>query len=911
MTVEHRKQVEELFELALEHKPAERSVWLYGACGDAALRAEVARLLAAHERAEGILDSSAPDLAGLLESEQREYDSVEAIGRVGPYRLVREIGRGGMGTVFLAERDDAHFRHRAAVKVLRRGLDTDDLVRRFVAERQILATLQHPNIARLLDGGVTDDGRPYYVMEYVAGEPLDAYCDRRRLSLDERLRLFAVVARAVHYAHRNLVVHRDLKPSNILVADDGEVKLLDFGIAKLLDPEGVVSQTVALTRTGLRVMTPEYASPEQVRGDSVTTATDVYGLGLVLYELVSGHRPYRLGGRSLAEIERIVCEEEPPRPSVAVTRVHELGAGDTTVRITPESVSEARGTTPARLRRALAGDVDRIVACAIRKEPERRYESAEQLATDLDRYLRGEPVAARGDSPAYRARKFVSRHRWGVAAAGAFVALLVGYAVTATVQANQVRSALAQARTEAAKAEQVTHFTMGLFEAWDPTAARGDTVTAHELLARGVERAERLDGQPLVQAQMLDVLGQVYYSLGAYSRAQPLLERSLAMRRRLLGDRHLDVADGESHLGELLRTKGDFRAGEPHLRRALTLHRELLGAEHVTVANDLHELGTALMDGGDYAGGEPLYREALAMRRKLLGPEHPDVAESLMGLSYVMTMKGDLAAAEQFQTDALAIYRKAYGDAHPMLALTLSNLAATLDRRGDYERSLAVNQEALAMRRKLFGDEHPSIAISLANMGVQQFRRGNYEGAEHYLREAIALNRKLLGDENPATATAVYNLATLLSRRGRYAEAEPMLREVLAVRRKVKGEEHTDIAAAMQILAGVVQHRGRPAEAEALYGAALSMRRRTQGPEHPDVAKSLHGFGELQRDLRNYAAADTLLQQAVALRRKLLGDAHPDVAQSVRSLIAVHERAGRPDRANAYRTEYRDILARR
>jgi serine/threonine protein kinase/Flp pilus assembly protein TadD len=849
MHPELRRRVEELFEEALERPAAERAAWLREACwNDPELHDRVQRLVAAHERADGVLEHSAAE-AALLAARAR----IDAPVRVGPYRLVREIGRGGMGSVFLAERDDEQFRQRVAVKLVAPGVGGREVVRRFRAERQILASLHHPGIARLLDGGVTDDGRPYLVMEHVDGEPIDAWCDRRSLPLEARLRLFCTVARAVHHAHRNLVVHRDLKPSNVLVSGEGEVRLLDFGIAKILDPASAPC-TVPLTRTGDRLMTPQYAAPEQVRGGPVTTATDVYGLGLLLYELLCGRRPYELGGRPPADAERVACDTEPPRPSTAAGRPAEGAPAPS-----PEDAARARGTTPAGLRRRLAGDLDRIAMKALRKEPERRYPSAEQMAEDVERYLAGRPVAARGDSGGYRLRRFAGRHLWGLAVAAAFVALLGGYATTVTVQARRVERALAQARLEAEKAEQVTAFTLGLFETGDPTRGGDDSLTVQELLRRGVERAERLRGRPAAQAQMLDVVGRVYRELGAYDRALPVLEQALALRRAAFGERHPATAESLHHLGEALYAQGRYDAAEPLYRRALAVQRALLGEPHPDLARTLASLGHLLQDRGDYAGAERATREALAMRRAFFGAEHPDVAESLSSLAFQLQLQGRPAEAE------------------PLL------------------------RDALAMRRRTLGAEHPAVAEAMSELGLHLVQRGRLAEAEPLYRDALAMRRRLLGDAHPDVSRVQGLLAALLRRRGDLAEAESLYHASIGLGRRALGPDHPDLAHTVNGLALLLRDRGDLDGAERLSREVLAVRSRTLGGAHPSVARSLAQLGGILRARGDPAAAEPLLLDALRMQRRLLGDGHPQVAETARELVSLYDAAGRPGAAAPYR----------
>ena len=493
MTPERWQQVKALFEQALERPPDERAAFLDQAChGDEALRREVRSLLSSHD--DGFLDEPLS-----LDAPSGDDGAAHTGQRIGAYRLVREIGHGGMGAVYLAERADGQFHQQVAVKFVRHGVDSDTLRRRFRAERQILARLEHPHIARLIDGGVSEDGLPYLAMEYVEGTRIDHYCDAHHLSTNERLRLFLAVCEAVHYAHQNLIVHRDLKPSNILVTEGGTVKLLDFGIAKLLDDNAAATPLDEVPRTGMRVMTPEYASPEQIRGEPVTTAFDVYALGIILYELLAGQRPYRLSGLSPGEMERIVCEKAPARPSTAVTREAQT---DATRAATPEEISRMRSTQPDKLRRRLAGDLDTIVMMALHKDPSRRYRSVGQLSEDLRRHLDGLPVTARPDSFAYRISKFIRRHWMGVAAA-VFISLLGGIATTAwqaRVAEQQRRKALTIAQTAIASDSEIlkAHNTLALIEEWlsDVQAATGALEAADSSAPPWTSTARSLEPVP-------------------------------------------------------------------------------------------------------------------------------------------------------------------------------------------------------------------------------------------------------------------------------------------------------------------------------------------------------------------------------------------------------------------------------
>ena len=568
MTPERYSQVKEVLASAIEYEPERRAAFLAQICaGDEALRDEVQSLLEHQEPAANFIEESAFEVTARALAEGEAESLVER--RIGPYRMTAELGRGGMGIVYLARRDDEQYEKQVAIKIIKRGMDTDVVLRRFRIERQILASLEHPHIARLIDGGTTEDGRPFFVMEYVAGLSIDQYCDVNHLSINERLKLFRTVCSAVQYAHQNLVIHRDIKPSNILITAEGAPKLLDFGIAKVLRPN-VSSQTTEATVW--RVMTPEYASPEQVRGERITTASDVYSLGVLLYELLTGHRPYRINSRVPYEVARVICEQEPEKPSTAISRVEKApGAhGEPVVSITPESVGRARGAQIEKLRNQLAGDLDKIVLMAMRKEPQRRYKSVEQLSEDIRRYLEGLPVIAHKDTVGYRGAKFVKRHKAGVLAATLVaVALVAGLIATlwqakiatekariADEQARIAREQRDRARTETAKAERSNTFLQSLIAYADPSwyspgyRQRGDVIKVVDVLDNAGRRIDtELADQPEVRAELHHTIGNTYRALRLYDPAERHFRAALQLYREVYGERHPKVAESLYYLG--------------------------------------------------------------------------------------------------------------------------------------------------------------------------------------------------------------------------------------------------------------------------------------------------------------------------------------------------------------------------
>ena len=850
------RRIEEVFQAAVKLPPDRRAAFLDRECaGDPGLRREVESLLAA-DGDNGTLKAAVEGEAASLGEELADSWTGR---RLGPYRISRELGRGGMGVVYLADRVDGQYRQRVTIKLVRQDRDTEGFLRRFRNERQILATLHHPNIARLLDGG-TLGGLPYYVMEYIEGEPIDRYCDRHRLPVERRLELFCKVCSAVHFAHQNLVVHRDIKPANVLVTADGEPQLLDFGIAKLLDPEALAF-TVEATAPEVRPMTLGYAAPEQYKGEPITTAADVCSLGLLLYELLTGHPARRFRSSSPQELERVICDAEPEKPSTAVLRVEETEVGK---RLTPESVSELRSSKPEALRRRLAGDLDNIVLMAVRKEPGRRYASVRELADDIGRHLRALPVIARPDTVGYRTGKFVRRHKLGVA----FAALLVAFAVGMTVQSVRLarqRDAVVEQReraeTERGRAEQVSDFLVRLFAASHPSVSRGETVTAREILDRGAQRIDQeLQGQQEMQAKLMITMGSAYMGLGLYDDAEPLIDRGLEIQRQLSrGEERAELADSLNARAQVLAARNEWRAAERLFREALRMRQSLRGAEHRDVAQSLNDLGLVLFYQGRADEAEGILRQALAMRRRLLGEEHLDVAES----------QNDLAEVLKF--------------------------------RGAYEEAAELHRKSLATSLRLRGEGDTLVALNLNNLGVVLHLQGDLEGAEPRYREALRMFLPVLGDEHPQVALVRSNLGALLHARGDYRGAEEQLHAALAVRRRVLGGDHPDVAIAANNLAGVLVDRGRPAEAESLVREALEILRRSFPAGHPRIAYAESTLGACLAGLGRDGEAEPLLVQSYPILEQQTGETSAYTRTALRRLVTFYEARGEDEKAAAYR----------
>ena len=743
-------EVKSLLEQALEVPAQERGALFARLGAQPALVAEVEELLALENQAEGFIDEP-------LFSFRKPAPELEAGRRLGPWRLLRPLGKGGMGTVYLAERADGAFDLTVAVKLLKIGLDTEELISRFEAERHILARLIHPNIARLLDGGTGEDGRPYLVMEHVEGEPIDEYCDRQRLPTRGRLELFRSVCSAVQLAHQNLVVHRDLKPANILVTADGTVKLLDFGIAKLLPPPQEDSRAhpdPTLAYLGGAPLTPRYASPEQVRGEPITTASDVYSLGVVLYELLTGHRPYRLDTLSPTEIERAVCEAVPLRPSTAVRRSEEIVTTDGGSQpLTPEAVAGVREGDVTRLSRRLAGDLDTLLLTALRKEPERRFASADQLSEDIRLYLAGLPIRSRPDSFGYRAGKFLTRHALGVTVATGGLLLLLAFAGAMAWQRAEIAARSREVAQERDRAEITKDFLLELIGQADPRQAKGREITIREALDQRAGRLAQETGlAPATRADLLDALGVAYRSLGRDEEAGPLLKEAMALRRQALGAEHVQVAESLFNVANLEREHQNLHEAERLMRQGLQIQRDAFPQGHQDLARGLNNLASLLGKKATLkgkAGGpllveaEALAREGLAMKQRLFGQENEEVAVSLNTLAVILRTTGKPAEAEPLLRRSIALRRKLDGPLSPGLAKAINNLAVLLADEKRLTEAEALHRESLSLRRKLYPDGHQDLLRSLQNLSDLRARQGDSVEAAALSREATELAKQL------------------------------------------------------------------------------------------------------------------------------------------------------------------------
>jgi serine/threonine protein kinase len=924
------------FQSALERPVSERSAYLDQRCAaNPQLRAEVDAMLAAD------LPHHAFDMERLVrEDEGLPADVDPFIGmQLGVWRVVSLLEHGGMGTVYLAERVDGRYEQRAALKLIRGSVGQPATSTRFKAETHILARLSHPNIARLLDAGLTPEGSAYLVVEYVDGSPVTSYCEAHRLTVEERLRLFRVVCGATQHAHQSLVVHRDLKPSNIFVSGAGEVKLLDFGIAKLLEPDHPLATQTA---PELRALTPAYAAPEQLRGEPVTTAADVYVLGAVLYELLTGQRPTGNGTDPGAARDQ---HQMPPAPSAAL-RQRSTAKGASA----PGGLSDIaalRRTTPRRLARRLEGDIDRVVLKALQFEPERRYGSAGQLADDIDRLLDGRPVIAQPDTLAYRARRFIGRHRVGMVMAAVLCALVVAFAVVAALQARSVAIERDRARLEAGRADRVSVLVTDLFKLAEPAAGRGDTITARELLDHASRRiALELQGDAQTQAALLNALARVYGNLGLHDAAIGVLHRALDLEHNaksegmlvqaetlhLLAERHAsrnDYATAERQfrealalrrrlsapggeiaatleaLGRTLNLTGQVVEGRALLEEAVEIRRRQPGAPPSDLMSGLHELALLLHRSGDVSGAESLFREAVEVGRGISGPS-PAKVTSLMRLAEVVAQfDRDPGKAEPLYREALGMAREIYPADHPEIAVCLGDLARNLQRLGRLTEAESTAREALAMAQRLYGERHDETLLGQRTLaGVLRAER-RLDEAEQLYRDALRHSRSLLGEGNPTTLLTSRTLASVLEEQGRFQEALDLRQDELATTVKLLGEHDVFVAIG---LTGLGQHgltSGRFDLAETSFTQALAVRQKIHPADHwrIDEARGMVGVARLRAG--RFADAERDLLSAYEGLRAHRGPTSEETEAARRRLVELYERWNRPDQAQRYRTEAR------
>ncbi len=850
-------RAESLFAAASELDAASRRQYLERQCDDAELRDYVMSLLDDPSRVEAGIEATIVNaMAGALTGHELTGDELHG-ETIGAYRIVRLLGSGGMGMVYLAERADGQYDQQVAIKVGRHRLVSPQTEERLKSERQILADLDHPNIARLLDGGTMADDVPYIVMEFVDGLPIDVYCDLHRLDIDARLRLFQEICVAVHYAHQNLIIHRDIKAANILVTDDGVPKLLDFGIAKLTDTRGAA--TDGLTHEGAVIMTPSNAAPEQLRSETVTTATDTYALGLLLYRLLAGVPPFDIEDSSPAEYARLICEEEPLRPSQKLQRdaADAMRDGTSIGRVTFERIAFDRSTSTEKLVRRLRGDVDTIVLNALRKEPERRYRSAYALGADVGLHLASMPIMARSESLLYRAGKFVRRHYVAVAASAAGVLALLAFSIVVMIQNQRIA-------VERDTAQAVSRMLEDIFKASDPAEARNRDISAIEILASGTERvSSELEDQPELQATLTGTIGRVYFGLGDYVQSRELLEGALATRLDVLGAGHPDVAAAQTDLAELLIRIGEYETARQLLQSALTVTESTIGRESPQAAENRYFLAEVQRALGNIEEAERHARASIETYSATDEGFGLELAEASNLLARILQLRGDLDGAHRLQRDAIETLRSAQGENHPYMAYYLQSLGVVLLSMNDFDGADVALAEATEVGRRVLPQNHEFLAATLRDRGRVLSARGDHAQAILFMREALRLFVHQLGPAHPRVGYAQIVLGLALLDDGKYAEAEAMLRLALTVVESGVGPEHQYTASALTGLGAVLNATDRVEDALPLLERALRIRLIDYGSDHALVAATRTEYADSLARSGRFDDAETLLKKSI------------------------------------------------
>jgi serine/threonine protein kinase len=867
MTIERRddrwEQVKDLLHQALQLGPEQRARFLTDACSsDNSLRAEVESLLLADE---GVRSSfmQSPLLADEPAGDPNRFGAAGTLeaGQIFAqnFRLVRRLGEGGMGQVWLAEQTSP-VRRQVALKLIKAGMYDEAVVQRFQAERQSLAIMDHPAIAKVFDAGTTPQGQPYFVMEYVSGLPITDYCDQKKLKISDRLELFIQVCEGVQHAHQKAIIHRDLKPANILVQEvDGKPvpRIIDFGLAKATTPR-LAGQTV-FTQLGHFMGTPGYMSPEQADPEvqDIDTRTDVYSLGVVLYVLLTGLQPLETKQRQkqpLDELLRKLREEEPPRPSTKVGADRDASA----------ATAEARGTEPRQLVSILRGDLDWIAMKALEKDRTRRYGTPSELAADIRRYLDHEPIVARPADAGYRLRKYARRHRAAVLVAAGLVLLLAAFSVLQAVQLRRITIERDRATRERDRATRITDFMTGMFKVSDPSEARGNSVTAREILDQASTRmATSLAKDPEAQSQMMFVMAGTYINLGLYPRAEDLSKRALDARLATLGPDNQNTLSSMTQLGHILSREGRFADAENLARQALVAARRLYGPESQQNAWFSSQLAAILLAQGHYDEGEKLEREAVEIQTRSLGLENRDTLNSLNTLGNALLLEKRYAEAEKEYRQLVEGCRRALGADSPTTLASMNNLAVAIAGQGRFAEAEPLYREALVTETRVLGPEHPDLGYAMLGLADTLLKEGRLSDSEKQFRDALRIRLRALGPENANTLEAQSHLADLLLREGHVQEAEKLQRETVAANVHAIGPEHPYTLLSQATLVEILIQEGRYPEAEKLAREIFSIRLRTSGPQDGDTLRALQQLGTAMAHEHRYSEASKLFRDVI------------------------------------------------
>ena len=833
--------IKTIFYKAVELKGEEREVYLNDVCGTPELKKEILALIFAHDESENFLEDP------IIPYEPIVDNTNLFIGKTfGKYKIDKLIARGGMGLVYLGLRDD-EVKQKAAVKIINPGVASGIVIKRFQTERQTLANLNHPNISRLLDGGITDDGIQFLVMEYIEGIPIDEYCDKNRFNIRDRLNLFLKVASVVQYAHQNLVVHRDLKPNNILITQDGEPKLLDFGIAKILSPVGERFETV--TQRGVWNLTPEFASPEQIKGEIITTASDVYSLGILLYKILTGHNPYKIKSVFHSDISKIITQSEPAKPSEIIYKTIENGSEEKSSEINPDTISIARDESVDKLHKKLIGDLDNIVSMAIRKEPERRYSSVDHFADDIIRYLNDKPVSAHQDSFSYRSKKFIKRNK-NILIPAAIIFIIINFGLAGILWQGYLAAKERDiAKLEADKSNRIKSFLLEMISSPDPLKD-GSEVKVIEVIqeASGKLNVE-LANHPQIEAEIRTMLGNTYQNLGIYDSAQSELLKADQIIRKLYGAKSKETALSIKSLGLIYHYKGDFENAEIYFKKSLEMLRTVEEQPSFETAILIDAYGTLLADMGNYEKSEQLTEEALKIAESIRTSDDPQVAEIKNNLATSYNYLNKLDEAEKLYNESLIVFRMHFGDYHLRVSSVINNLAFIHIFKEEHQKAIPLLLEALNIKLKVLGESHPDLILAYSNVGSTYFNINDYDHAEKFMKESVNVGLKNYNANNINLSRSYMWYGRVLDAKKNYEESIYYLNKAYLIREKEFGGKNKLTLTTQSLCGQTNLNAGNFSEAEKHLVASYNGFKEITGAESEETQKTLASLVQLYNKL--------------------------------------------------------------
>lgn len=860
MNTQKWNTIEPLLDKALELSTDKRTAFLNKTKKDnPAIYSELIELLGAIETSndEQYLEAGSSENKEIIKNLSNQQKISEFIGRcIGVFRITDSLGQGGMGQVFKAERIDDQFQQQVAIKVVRREFYTKAILQRFSLEKKMLAKLSHPNIAKIFDGGVTADGHPYLVMEFVDGVPVTEYCNKKILTIDARLQLFKDVCKAVSYAHQNLIVHRDLKPQNIFVTNEGVVKILDFGIAKLMDTE--LSSDKQRTEPKNQYWTPHNAAPEEVEDGASSTATDVYALGILLHKLLTNHYPFDFTDKTFTEIRTTILSTAPNTLAESLEKDDKI-----------QETAAQRNVSVKKLRKIAASDLHAVTAKAIKKNIAERYNTVNNLSEDITNYQKNLPVSARQPTFSYQFKRYLGRHKKPLIAATGVFFMIIAFAFFYTHQITKERN---YALKQAQKADQLTLFLMDLFKASRPSESKGKEVTAGELLNRAEQRADMLATQPAIQAQMFDVIGRIYRRLGDFEKSYNLLNKSLSINKSLLGLKNVETLASMEHLGVLLTETEKYGAADSLLRQTLEIRKQFLEPDRLSITITQNNLAHLLRKEGYYEKAEALYRKSIQTQEKLLGADNPATIATVSSLAMTLHNQGEYAAAEKKFRSVLKRRRKLLGPVHPKLAMSINNLGAILMNRGQFKEAEVLFRESLVMREQLYDENHPKVALMLNNLGYVLYNQKKYNAAAPYLKQALTIRKKVFGEQSVAAAISRFCLGRLMLDSSRIDTALTLFKNAYHIFKDTYTNTHSFTVRSHMGMGNVFLKRGRLLKAGKYLQSGFQQIQQIHAPTSLEYALAEKQLGVFMLASGQVQKADSLFTHALQTLRTIEGE---------------------------------------